>query len=262
MSPKGKLSIKEILAKRKREAAGKETPIEPPKAEAKEEPKAEPKKKVAASRFRQNEDGTFSPVEDDEEPKAEPKKKTTRKRRTKAQIAADKAVETASTAEEMAAAKAAQDEAYGRTPEPEPEADEPPADEPEETTARDKIQEHAARAAVEESQENEDEETYYGGYTLLVNAAFLKNAPGRTLCQHAADYTAELKKRIEESHDVEYWNSLQYREGEQLLAQMVTSKLHSHPPQGILMIDKESIEWKAAGSVFVEHANRVIGGSR
>lgn len=265
--PKEKLTIKEILAKRKRENAGEETAVAPPAppVETKtEEPKAEPKKKkTSASKFRLNEDGTYSPIDEG----ADKKETAKRKRRTKAQISADKMFEEATTKEEKAAAIKFQDIAYDREVD-EPEADEPEAVNPNEP--EDELTTQASDVPEEPEAENENAievkdlsvpaDAYQEkgvGYTLFVNAHFLKNAAP---CIHAVDFTKELKERIEESHSVEYWNSLQYREGEQLLAQLLTSKLEKHLPSGALFIDKESVEWKAAGSVFVEYANQVIGG--
>lgn len=94
------------------------------------------------------------------------------------------------------------------------------------------------------------------GYTLLVNASFYKNAQD---CTHASEYVAPVKREIESEKKVEYWNSLQYREGEILLAQKLADKLAASPPDEYLYIDRDSIEWKACGEVLVEHAARVIG---
>lgn len=96
------------------------------------------------------------------------------------------------------------------------------------------------------------------GYTLLVNTGFLKSIPDGVT--HVTALTAALKERIETDNEVPYWNSLSFRQGEVLLAQHLRDALVSNNPTGYIMAERESVEWKACGSVLIEFAEKVLEG--
>ena len=71
-----------------------------------------------------------------------------------------------------------------------------------------------------------------------------------------------MKDAVQKMKEVPHWNMVKYREGEILLAACTEKAFSEDKPEGAIIVDSLSGEWKACGDVLMEMADNVIRGGR
>lgn len=96
--------------------------------------------------------------------------------------------------------------------------------------------------------------------TLFVDCFPAKGTNGDPLVT-LAEVLRPMKNAVQEMKGVPFWNLLKYREGETLLAACVEQQFKVEGvPNGNVLVDSASGEWKACGDVLTELADVVIRG--
>ena len=97
-------------------------------------------------------------------------------------------------------------------------------------------------------------------FLLYVDCLPVKGPSQNTLT--LSELLRPMKDAVAKMKDVPYWNLLQYREGEQLLAACVEQQFtNGERPVGIILADSGTSEWKACGDVLTEIADVVVRGT-
>ena len=98
-------------------------------------------------------------------------------------------------------------------------------------------------------------------FVLMVDCWPAKMAVNSFGVRTLAEVLRPMKDAVQEMKDVPYWNLVKYREGETLLAACTEQAWRGDDrPEGIVLADSFSSEWKAVGDIATELADIVVRG--